>query len=75
MSNVDEFHIKVNDYIFACFIEDVLKVYGFEKSGSGFNMDDGWRDLWYRRIGFPKSADFIPQAIPVNLPEGFDEQT
>lgn len=64
----DEFHIRVNDYKFACLIEDLLSGQGLGKTGAGIDFE-GWRDLWYKRFEIPDKADFIPEPIEVNLPQ------
>lgn len=67
---MDEFHIQVSDYEFACFVEVALRRMGLEATGAGIELATGRRDLHYNK--FPIPPEFIPEPIAINLPEDAD---
>ena len=61
--------VTVNDYKFACLIEDLLSKAGYESVASGMDLFTKVRDLEYDYFEIPEDAEFIPQPVHVNLPE------
>ena len=61
--------VTVNDYKFACLIEDLLSKAGYESVASGMDLFTKVRDLEYDYFEIPEDAEFIPRPLEVNLPE------